>query len=62
MRPASVFMAPSVVSYDITLDGNDQTLPSDIEPKPRATFPATVRTVQRTFSSVTRSTERPPNM
>ena len=43
-------------------DGNDQTLPSGIEPKPRPILPASVWTVMLTFSNVTRSRTMPPNL
>ena len=62
IRSASAFMAASVVSYDIVFDGNAHMLPSGIDPKPLALFPARVSTRQWTLSSVTRSTTRPPNL
>jgi hypothetical protein len=37
-------------------------LPIVIEPKPQADRPSRLATRQRTFSSVTRSTTRPPNL
>ena len=43
-------------------DGNDQTLPSGMEPKPRAVLPDPVRTTHSTFRSVTRSMATPPNL
>jgi hypothetical protein len=62
MRDASALIASSVVSYDIVADGNAHMLPIVIEPKPHAVCPFRVVTRQRTFSSVTRSTTRPPNL
>jgi hypothetical protein len=61
MRPLSAFIAPRVASYGIVFDGYAHMLPSVIEPKPQAVLPPRVSTRQRTFSSVTRSTVRPPN-
>ena len=61
MRPASVFMAPAVVSLDIVEEGNDQMLPSGIAPKPLALRPSSVRTSQLTLKTVARVPTLPPN-
>ena len=60
--PASARIAARVVSYDIVFDGNDQMLPSGIDPNPLATRPSPVRTEQFTFNTVARSTTWPPNL
>jgi hypothetical protein len=52
-RSDSDFIACRVFSYGMVFEGNDQTLPSGIDPKPLATLPAELRTVAFTLSNVT---------
>src|SRR5208282_3516366 len=62
MRSTRVFMALRVTSNDNLREGNDQVLPSGMEPKPLAVFPPAELTTQFTFSRVTWSATSPPNL
>ena len=62
IRSARAFIASSVVSYDIVFDGKAHMLPSVIDPKPHALFPARVVHAAVDVQQRDAVHTRPPNL